>query len=262
MDRSAVIRQESDRFGSVLAVTDPAARVPTCPDWSAAELAWHLAHVHRFWAEVLTRPVLTDEEMEQLEQSMPQPPGDVAEVLRQREAATDALLEQLAAHPDDQEHVWSWWEPDQTVGFTRRMQTYEATIHRIDAELTAGVEVSPIADDVAAGAVQHCVDVMWGWQPPWGTWAPLAVVALEATDTDERWLVEVGHWTGTGPESGNDFDWPRAVAAPEGSEPVATVRAPVAQLARWAWGRRGTVETSGADHAVAALDRLITHGIQ
>lgn len=53
---------------------------------------------------------------------------------------------------------------DQTVGFTRRMQTYEATMHRVDAELTAGLPVGPIAPDVAASAVDHAIDVMWGWQ--------------------------------------------------------------------------------------------------
>jgi len=35
------IRTESTRFRSVLADCDPAARVPACPDWDAADLVWH-----------------------------------------------------------------------------------------------------------------------------------------------------------------------------------------------------------------------------
>ena len=37
----------------LLADCDPAARVPSCPDWDAADLVWHLATVQRWWAEVI-----------------------------------------------------------------------------------------------------------------------------------------------------------------------------------------------------------------
>lgn len=83
-------------------------------------------------------------------------------VLR-RQATADLIS--VLAELDDAQPRWSWWEPEQTVGFTRRMQTYEATMHRVDAERAAGLEPGPIAGDVAAGAVDHCVDVMWGWLP-------------------------------------------------------------------------------------------------
>ena len=86
------------------------------------------------------------------------------ELLALREQATTALLDQLG-RLDDAEPRWTWWPADQTVGFTRRMQTYEATMHRVDAELTAGLSIGTIAPDVAAGAVDHAVDVMWGWLP-------------------------------------------------------------------------------------------------
>ena len=47
------IRTESARFREVLTACDPEARVPSCPDWSAADLLWHLATVQRWWAEVV-----------------------------------------------------------------------------------------------------------------------------------------------------------------------------------------------------------------
>ena len=50
IDRSAHIRGEADRFGAALAGTDPSAPVPTCPDWTALDLARHLTEVHAFWA--------------------------------------------------------------------------------------------------------------------------------------------------------------------------------------------------------------------
>jgi hypothetical protein len=57
-----------------------------------------------------------------------------ADIIALREQATTALLEQLD-RLDDAEPRWSWWPPEQTVGFTRRMQIHEATMHRVDAEL-------------------------------------------------------------------------------------------------------------------------------
>ena len=41
IDRRPHIQGESDRFALVLATTDPASRVPTCPDWNAVDLLKH-----------------------------------------------------------------------------------------------------------------------------------------------------------------------------------------------------------------------------
>ena len=60
-------------------------------------------------------------------------------LLARRASATEALLSQLAARADD-EPAWFWYSAVQGVGITRRMQTHEATIHRVDAELTARFE--------------------------------------------------------------------------------------------------------------------------
>ena len=47
------IRTESRRFRDVLAECDPAARVPGCPDWDAADLLFHLAGVQQFWSTII-----------------------------------------------------------------------------------------------------------------------------------------------------------------------------------------------------------------
>lgn len=54
-------------------------------------------------------------------------------------AATDLLLGQLARRADD-EPAWFWFAADRTVGAIRRMQTHEATVHRVDAELAALID--------------------------------------------------------------------------------------------------------------------------
>lgn len=262
MDHEDVISAETDRFAQVLATANPRAQCPTCPDWNAADLLWHLTTVQRFWAEVLEWDVRTDEGAEALESAAPAQPSAISEMLPVREAATAALVQQLRLL-GDHEPRWSWWEADQTVGFTRRMQVCEATMHRIDAELTAQVDVRPIAADVATLCVDHCVDVMWGWMPDWATWRPQAVVELVAEDTGGRWLIEVGRWSGTGPTSGREFDVPRAVRASAGAgAPTAQVSAPVDQLARWAWTRRGEAEVTGETRATSAVEQLLAQGIQ
>jgi uncharacterized protein (TIGR03083 family) len=252
MDRAAIIRAESQRLAEVLAATAPEATCPTCPDWNALDLLWHLTEVHWFWAQVLAGGAHAD--IGAIEEAKPARPTDVGALLALRAQSTEALLAQLARR-DDTEPCWSWWEPDQTVGFTRRMQTYEATMHRIDAELTAGVPVGPMAADVAAGAVDHAVDVMWGWLPDGARYEPVAVAEFVASDMDARWLVEVGRRSGpTGPAA------PRAVRAAGGRADV-TVTAPVRDLALWAWTRGGSVTVTGEPSAEAALRDVVANGM-
>jgi uncharacterized protein (TIGR03083 family) len=253
MDRLSIIDSESRRLAEVLAGADPESRCPTCPDWSAADLLWHLTEVHFFWAGILERDVRSGAELPAVEAAKPKRPTAIADVLPLREQATASLLSGLASR-DDADALWSWWEPDQTVGFTRRMQTYEATMHRVDAELTAGLPVSPIADDVAAGAIDHGVDVMWGWKPDGATYEAASVVEFVASDTGQRWLVEVGGW------SSLDGSGPLATRATDG-EPTATVTAPVVDLALWAWTRGGEVRVSGQPESVAALNAVVTQGM-
>ena len=249
MDAIAIIRAEAQHFAEVLAATDPDARCPTCPDWSASDLLWHLTSVHFFWAGVLGRDARTESDIAAVEQSKPDRPGATPDLLALREQATDALLHQLG-RLDDAEPRWSWWPPDQTVGFTRRMQIHEATMHRVDAELAAGVRVSSIVPEVAADAVDHAVEVMWGWPPEGSGYEPAAVIEFITTDVERRWLVEVGR---------SNYG-PRAQRATAG-EPTASVNAKVGDLALWAWTRGGSVEITGDDASVAALDAVVTNGM-
>lgn len=259
MNREAIIGAESDRFAEVLAGTPSSARVPSCPDWTAGDLLWHLTEVHLFWAGVLGRDARTEQDVEAVESAKPERPGDLAGLLELRRQATEALLAELG-RLDDAEPRWSWFDADQTVGFTRRMQTYEATMHRVDAELAAGLPISPIAPEVAAGSIDHGIAVMWGWMADWATYEPKAIGEFIATDTDQRWLVELGHWYGTGPESGKQFDEPRAVPATSGT-PMVTASAPVVDLALWAWGRGGSAEISGDPAGQQALEAVIKQGM-
>ncbi|MGH3644162.1 MAG: maleylpyruvate isomerase N-terminal domain-containing protein, partial [Mycobacterium sp.] len=57
MDRLAIIDSESRRLADVLEGVDPDQRCPTCPEWTASDLLWHLTNVHFFWAGILAQLV-------------------------------------------------------------------------------------------------------------------------------------------------------------------------------------------------------------
>src|SRR5699024_11575676 len=132
---SMLIRSEADRLAHVLSRVGPDRPVPTCPQWRAADLLWHLTAVHEMWSQILATGATTDEDAQRVEDAIAPRPDAPAEVQRRRAAATSALITQLEAR-EDRDPAWTWLPREQTVGFIRRMQTHEATVHRVDAQLT------------------------------------------------------------------------------------------------------------------------------
>jgi uncharacterized protein (TIGR03083 family) len=122
--------REIVRFVDALASADPAASVPSCPDWTVLDLTEHLGTVHRWATQLVSqrsptripRAGLTDR-------------ADVdAQWLRE---GGRALVETLrGANPDDP--MWAWGT-DQHVRFWSRRQLHETFVHRLDLELASGV---------------------------------------------------------------------------------------------------------------------------
>lgn len=253
MDFLSVIDAESARFLDAVRRADPAAQVPTCAEWTAADLFWHLTEVHAFWAGILRTGAVTDEETEAVEAAAPARPEDADELTRLFAEQTAQLLVELARRQDE-EPAWFWLATAKTVGSTRRMQAHEATMHRIDAELVAGLPSAPIAPELAADGIAHAVEVMWAW---WGTlpgfeFVPVAdAVELVATDLDHRIRVQAGRWRGVG-ASGKSYDEPGVVLTDRAT--AAELRGPAEELYRWLWGRGDEPLTSSGDPA--ALNAL------
>ena len=276
IDATAVIRQESERLVSVLTATDPGQKVPTCPDWTADDLLWHVAEVHEFWTAILAAGATTEDEVMAIEEAkQPRPDGREA-VLERRTAATAALIAQLESHADE-DPAWFWYSAVQGVGATRRMQIHESTIHRVDAELTAGVPVSAIDAEVAAAGLDHVLQVMWPaayeWIPEWASLTPIAVVEIRPEGGDARWL-GISRWTGTRPRDGQEFDVPVGRLIEDAAEaeqlPRSSATGSALALGLWAWGREQALEklATGAEEvslegdptALAALRALLSEG--
>lgn len=258
-----VIEDESERFLATVLAADPGARVPTCPDWTASDLLWHLTEVHAFWAGILGSGAVTEEESDAVDAAKPARPDSAeatAEIFREQ---TAELLAQLRRRSDD-EPAWFWLDTAQTVGSTRRMQAHEATMHRLDAELAAGVPTTPVSSpELAMAGLAHGVEVMWAW---WGTLPGFTFVPtggpveLFGEDLGVGYVVQPGRWQGVG-QSGKSYDEPGAVAAP-GATPVARVSGTAEQLYRWLWGRGERPSATGDETSLAALTEARDSGMQ
>src|SRR3954469_18205520 len=195
------IDDESQKFRDVLADCDPAAAVPSCSEWRAADLLWHLGEVQHWWTSVVVnRPKGPDDYVQ------PDRPGDYEGLLAFYDEQRTALVEALGqASPDEPATTW---HPDhQNVAFIYRRQAHAALIHRRDAELTAHT-ISPFPADLAADGVDEVLDVMYGGGPPRGGVFPLPpsppvdpphphYIRIDLTDTGDRVWVQLGRFHGT-----------------------------------------------------------------
>ncbi|GAA4914707.1 maleylpyruvate isomerase family mycothiol-dependent enzyme [Stackebrandtia albiflava] len=210
--------------------------VPTCPEWTVADLVHHVAMVY----EHKTLCMRTGAPPQ------PWPPADEGDpVTRLRIALGDLLAEFTGREPTDP--TYTWYDPDQTVGFWMRRMAHETTIHRVDAQLAAGIPVTPVDAALAEDGIDEFLDVcaVWGaGRRP----ERLASAAADATGEavalvtpGRRRLVTVT---------------PEAMVIAESDAPAtATVTGDASALYRWVW-RRHDPETVTVEGDTAAVTRL------
>lgn len=255
------LAHDSARFREVLRDADPALQVPTCPDWTADDLLWHLAEVQWFWSRVVGGPLTDQAEVFGLER--PERPADHAGLLTFFDRSSAELQQALATTPPETP-AWTWSQ-EQTAGFTRRRQAHEALIHRLDAELTTGQRTA-LDPGLCADGVLEALAVMYGGHPLWGTFTPEdgQLVALQATDTGEEWLITLGRFTGHHPEADKDIDEEDLGVLDErvgdGTDPVATISGTTADLDAWLWHRPtvGQLTRSGQQDTLARLEAILS----
>ena len=225
---------ESQRFRDVLADADLDAQVPSCPDWTARDLLDHLTGVQWHWGTVVRERITEDGELE------PPPFPQEREALLSSYDDASAALQAALRDTDPETEVWMWAE-DKRVGFIARRQALEAAVHRMDAELAAGLPVTPVEPALAADGVLEVLDVMYGGCPPWGSFDPTGPhVVVRCTDTGDEVLVVLGRFTGTDPDgtSYDEDDLSVRSADPE-AEPSAVVSGRADDLLAWRWHRGG-----------------------
>ncbi|WP_347056855.1 maleylpyruvate isomerase N-terminal domain-containing protein [Blastococcus sp. HT6-30] len=156
------------------------ARVPGCPEWTLADLVWHLAEVQHFWAWVVrTRAA----DRSAYVHPRRRPDDELLGYGSARSAALEAAL--AGAGPD--ERVWTW-APQQDVAFVLRRQLQEATVHTADVEQVRG-DVRPIPAAVGLDGLDEWLEVMVPAALPDGPPENAHPVVFHAVDADaERTL--------------------------------------------------------------------------
>ena len=124
---------EVDRFGALLGTAEPGAPVPTCPEWTVADLAEHLGIIHR-WVTEMVR-VRSPERIPRVEGEYPHPvgPDNLASWFREGASELVATLQGCEASTP----MWAWG-PLHHVHFWSRRQLHETAMHRIDLAIACG----------------------------------------------------------------------------------------------------------------------------
>lgn len=161
----------------------PAQPVPTCPGWRLRDLGFHVACVLSLWTDVVRR---ADTERNPFGHGMDAPADHHLEsfVRSRGEAFVDVLRD-----ADDDTPAWNWWG-DAIARHIPRRVAHEAIIHGWDATNAVG-RADEIAPPLAADGIIEFFEVMMPYtgRPPQGL---AGTVALTATDTGERWVVDIG----------------------------------------------------------------------
>jgi uncharacterized protein (TIGR03083 family) len=129
-------------------------RCPTCPAWTLEQLTAHVGFGHRWAAVIVERRATTPVPHDQADDL--QVPAAAEERLRWLLAGARRLGDAVR-EAGPQTRVWTWAE-EKTAGSWLRRITHDTLVHRLDAELAVGRDVS-LAPDLAAESVSDLLDM-------------------------------------------------------------------------------------------------------
>jgi uncharacterized protein (TIGR03083 family) len=249
---------DSARFREVLATAPTGDRVPTCPDWDADDLLWHLGEVQWFWGEIAERGLTDPADLEAMNADRPERPVDRAGLLEYYDQSSERLHRVLSGLPPETP-LWMWAD-DKSAGYIRRRQAHEALIHRLDAELTVGAR-SPIDCRLAADGVDEALRVMRGYEPEPGLTheATGPAVTIVTVDAMHAWTVTPVRIVGTD-DDGDSIDVQRfLVSDGPDADAAAEICGSAADLDCWLWNRpvEGDITREGDAGALAAVDSVL-----
>ena len=151
-ERIAAVEREGAALVGAVASGDPGAVVPTCPDYSLDDLAAHVGEFCAFYADVLCEGG-----------GRPKRPFDPDPGPRSRAAwlapLVDHLVAELRASPPELP-VWTWHPTDHSAAFVARRCANELAVHRVDAQLGAGLTPDPVEPALAADGIEEVFVLM------------------------------------------------------------------------------------------------------
>jgi uncharacterized protein (TIGR03083 family) len=216
-DLLAQLDAAAKQFAGLIATGDLAAPVPTCPDWTFADLAAHLGEIHQWAAHAI---VAGNPDAQPIPAPIPQ-----AALVDWYLDAADGLIAVLK-ETDPHAPAWGFGPKPRTASFWFRRQAHETTVHLWDAATSQGTS-APIDDTLARDGIDELTGMFFPRQVRLGRTPALErALALETAGTGpaHRWVLA---GDGTGPASASD------------AEAQATVSGPAESLLLLLWGRTG-----------------------
>jgi uncharacterized protein (TIGR03083 family) len=151
-ERIEAVAREAAALVAAVAAGDPAAVVPTCPDYTLDDLAAHVGEFCAFYADVLSEGG-----------GRPKRAFDPDPVSESRAgwlaAVAHHLVDELRASPPELE-VWTWHPTDHSAAFVARRCANELAVHRVDAQLGAGLPPDPVDPALAADGIEEVFVLM------------------------------------------------------------------------------------------------------
>ena len=248
LEYCALAADEIERFAGLVDNADPAAPVPTCPDWTAQALIEHTGSVHRWAAHMVANRSPQRVSPKTIDLATPPTPEGLGGWVREG----GAILIDACKNADPDDEMWAWGA-DQHVRFWPRRMLHETTVHRADAEIASGSQPQ-IDRATAADGIEELLDNL----PSAGYFRPRVAelrgdgesIALRSTDSGESWLIRL---------LPDEFRWERQ--APDAEVDVATVgvAAGTADLMLLLYARRPIDDDR---FAVVGDDRVLTRWLE
>jgi uncharacterized protein (TIGR03083 family) len=235
LDHLARLGVDLEAFARAVEHGPADAMVVGCPGWTLVDLGDHLGQIHRWVIGAITtggppEPGLAGEAA---------PTNDLDALAAWFREGAERLLTLLAS-TDPSAPTWHPFlvEP-KVAGLWRRRQAHEACVHRWDAEHAIGRPAVIAAEMAADGVDEYWTVMLPRMLTREGRSTPATTIAVELTDTAERWVVC------------GDSGLPVLDAA---ADPVALLRSDAESVLLALWGRPSArpLTISGDGDALAA----------
>ncbi|WP_324192793.1 maleylpyruvate isomerase family mycothiol-dependent enzyme [Nocardia transvalensis] len=186
---------ETDRLADLYAAEDPTTPIPTCPDWTLANLIAHVGGGHRWAAAMIVNRSTENLDFAQVPEI--RRPRDVGEAVAWLRDSARVVIDAVDA-TGPEVPIWTPFSALRPAEWWVRRRLHEATGHRADALLALGREVS-LDPALAADGLSELLGLIAMGSPRFRN--PLdgaADLALHATDDGDIWRIR---------KSGTSIEW-------------------------------------------------------
>ncbi len=188
----AALRRHGESLADAAELAGLEALVPTCPAWGVRDLLRHLGYVHRWAARHITeRParVIGGPSEAEILKGIGYPGSDDGGDLLAWFRDGHAKLVETLSHADPALVTATFISAPSPLGSWARRQAHETAIHRVDAEIAAGVD----SGFPAAFAADGVDELLLGFGRR-RKYQPLADgsgrLLIQAADTGDEWCIE------------------------------------------------------------------------